>query len=1070
MNKLNANNNQIIYGSMRKSNKAFSTAIIFFALVLLGLSFIPLLSVQLNPSSTLPSLTVSYYWQNASPEILEQEVTSELEGLFSKVRGISKITSVSSKNNGQITISFDKHTDIDFVRFEISSIIRQVYSKLPVELSYPVISVNRPDNAELKPVLTYTLNGPVSPNFIQQYAEKSIKKKLSVINGIDKIEVYGSSHFEWQITYDKNIIQNLSINYHDILTAIRQYFDKQTLGTAYKIENQANTKDTFVSSISVILRNKVDEKINWSAIPVKKTGNRIIYLTDITNIKYKEKTPDSYFRINGLNSIYLVIYPNKGINNLVLSNKIKDNIQNIINDLPAGYSILLSSDTTEYIKAELSKIYYRTFFTIIILLLFVVLISRNLRYVLIIIISLFSNISICFALYYFFRIEIHLYSLAGITISLGIIIDNSIVMIDHLKHQHNKKVFLAILASTLTTIAALSIIFFLPENIKLNLWDFAVIIMVNMSVSLLVALFFIPALMNLFKFSEQQKKLKTRRRKRVVNFTKFYEKIIVFLSRYKKTAITIAVLSFGIPVFLLPNKVEEDKWYAELYNNTIGSEWYIENFKPSVNKFLGGTLRLFNYYVFEQSYYSKPEKTALYVSASMPKGSTTKQMNSVFKQIESHISQYNEIQQYITKIYSSQNSEMTIYFKKDFENSAFPYILKSKLISKSIDLGGMSWNIYGVGKGFSSRAGTSDMINYAIVLYGYNYDMLYEQAKKFEEKLLKHPRVQKVNISGSNYWWKREKLYEYNIDIDKNKLALKGISVDGIYAQLKKISLQNYSDLSYIIDGKYKNIKILSKQSSEFDIWNMFHSPVSKNGSIKLEHLSEVEKKQASSSIYKENQQYIRIVKYNYLGSSKFGNLHLKSVLDEMKDELPLGYYAKQRSWSFWNDNNEKQYYLIFLIIILVYFICAILFESFIQPLAIISIIPLSFIGIFLTFYLFDYNFDQGGYASFILLSGIVVNSSIYITNEFNNLRKVHNNHNISKLKLYLKAYNNKIVPILLTIISTILGLVPFIVYGQNEVFWFALAVGSIGGLLFSIIVLFLYLPLFFRFDLKHNH
>lgn len=409
---------------------------------------------------------------------------------------------------------------------------------------------------------------------------------------------------------------------------------------------------------------------------------------------------------------------------------------------------------------------------------------------------------------------------------------------------------------------------------------------------------------------------------------------------------------------------------------------------------------------------------------------------------------------------------MTIYFKKDFENTAFPYILKSKLISKSIDLGGMSCNIYGVGKGFSSRAGTSDMINYAIVLYGYNYDMLYEQAKIFEEKLLKHPRVQKVNISGSNYWWKREKLYEYVIDIDKNKLALKNKSVNGIYAQLKKLSRQNYSDLSYIIDGKYENIKILSKQSSEFDIWNMFHSPVTKEGSIKLESFSEVEKKQVSSSIYKENQQYIRVVKYNYLGSSKFGNRHLKSVLDEMKDEMPLGYYAKQRSWNFWNDNNEKQYYLIFLIIILVYFICAILFESFIQPLAIISIIPLSFIGIFLTFYLFDYNFDQGGYASFILLSGIVVNSSIYIINEFNNLRKVHKNHNISKLKLYLKAYNNKIVPILLTIISTILGLVPFVAYGQNEVFWFALAVGSIGGLLFSIIIIILYLPLFFRFNL----
>ena len=133
--------------------------------------------------------------------------------------------------------------------------------------------------------------------------------------------------------------------------------------------------------------------------------------------------------------------------------------------------------------------------------------------------------------------------------------------------------------------------------------------------------------------------------------------------------------------------------------------------------------------------------------------------------------------------------------------------------------------------------------------------------------------------------------------------------------------------------------------------------------------------------------------------------------------------------------------------------------QSLKQPFAIISMIPLSFIGVFLTFYLFDFNFDQGGYASFILLCGISVNSALFIINDYNNLKKQYPKRN--EQDLYFKAFNYKIIPIILTIISTIVGLIPFVWNGQNEAFWFSFAVGSIGGLLFSLIGIFFYLPMF---------
>ncbi len=146
------------------------------------------------------------------------------------------------------------------------------------------------------------------------------------------------------------------------------------------------------------------------------------------------------------------------------------------------------------------------------------------------------------------------------------------------------------------------------------------------------------------------------------------------------------------------------------------------------------------------------------------------------------------------------------------------------------------------------------------------------------------------------------------------------------------------------------------------------------------------------------------------------------------------------------------------LIAVIIYFIGAILFESLRQPLVVISLIPISFIGVFLTFYLTGFRFDQGGFAAFVLLCGIVVNAGFYVINEYNHILRTSGS---SALRCYVKAFNRKIVPIALTVVSTILGLIPFLFEGDGEVFWFSFAIGTMGGMAFSLIALLLYLPLF---------
>ena len=154
---------------------------------------------------------------------------------------------------------------------------------------------------------------------------------------------------------------------------------------------------------------------------------------------------------------------------------------------------------------------------------------------------------------------------------------------------------------------------------------------------------------------------------------------------------------------------------------------------------------------------------------------------------------------------------------------------------------------------------------------------------------------------------------------------------------------------------------------------------------------------------------------------------------------------------------------MILVVILIIYFVCAILLESLWQPLAIIFMIPISFMGVFLSFYLFELNFDQGGFAAFILLSGLTVNAALFIINDFNNLKiRKGIGRSDAMARHYIKAFNTKIIPILLSISSTIIGLSPYLFSGQKENFWFSLAVGSSGGLAFSLIAIYVYLPIFF--------
>ena len=531
------------------------------------------------------------------------------------------------------------------------------------------------------------------------------------------------------------------------------------------------------------------------------------------------------------------------------------------------------------------------------------------------------NICIAFIFYYLLNIEIQLFSLAGITISLGLIFDNFIVVIDYCRTNNETNIIIPIFASTLTTVGALSTIYFIDENYKNNLIDFAQVIIINLSVSLAVALFLIPALTektNLKKsFTLENKKINSK-------IIEKYKHLILLLLKYKKFVILSVILLFGIPFYKLPHRFEtNNSTFEKAYNNTIGNLWFSENIRPYIDKYLGGSMRLFSIYVFENAEYRSNQETKLCITASMNPNATVHQMNDVFLEIEKYLSTFPEIKKTITQINNTDYGIIEISFKNEFVNTSFPFVLKSKLTKRALNLGGIEWEIYGIGNGFGNKNFETDPVNIKIKASGYNYDLLNKFADDFTKIISTHPRIQNIVVRDYSNFYNPKKVYQQSFSLNKEKIAIYKTSPNDVFTYLNENTLRKYSNLNISVNQDIEPVRIQSKESTKQDIWNIKNTPIlnSNPNSISLKDFSGIKKIRADENIYKENQEYIRLIELQYTGSEKLGMEYINKNITTFNNKMPLGFtFQSDTNWSI-SDNDTNFAFIVGIIF-------AILFQS----------------------------------------------------------------------------------------------------------------------------------------------
>lgn len=1064
-----------------------------------GVAVMPLLDVEPEPKPRQgKTLAVRYSWAGSSPKVVEQNVTSRIEGAVASVKGVKSVSSVSRFGGGSVEIELKPDINVSAAKFEIMSAIRQIQKKFPEEVSYPVISGGEVETGEERGrqketlLLTYRLNSPMKDEQLKEYVSRQLEPVMKGLDGVRRIEITGGREKYIEVSYDPVILRSHGITATDMADAIKAF-----MGDA-DIIGEVTDKDKAGVAQRHALYLLVDRSdLPLERIPVKNVGDATIYMGDLAKYEYKDKLPGSYYRLNGLSTIYLNVYVDPEASGISLSHKLIDKISEVESRLKKGVYMELTYNAAEKQETELRILVRRSLMSLLILLAFVWAIRRRWKYLFITTVTLAANILIAVLVYFLAGIRLHTFALAGITVSLGIIIDSSIVMVDHYLRHRDRNVFFAILAALLTTIGALVIIFFLPEHLQKDLHDFAWIVIINLAVSLVVALLFVPALIQNLKYSAAPSNSKSspdhlpaseaRTRPvtkvllfwRNISFASAYSGYIRFAQRFRWLLIILLILAFGIPFFALPGKLgekafpygkpesgDEPEWYENLYNSTLGSDFFTGKCKPFLSEWLGGTMRLFAEHIKgdDSRRPGNAEPMRLHIRGKMPVGGSMHELNDKMMQIERFLSGFPEIERFETNV-GAWGGGIVVEFRKEHLNDGFPYSLENKVIGQLINIGGADWSTYGVSeRGFSNSLNLAYRSN-RIEMTGYNYERLYRYAEEMSEQLRRNPRVQDIIIETPGHENQED---EIHMVYDHRRIALDSLSLYASHAALAEMlserNLGRYKDR--YIDSE---ITLRSGRTRTFDLWHLENSYVDVGDrSVRLSEYMGIGRREAKNVIPRKNQEYVLRVAFNVLGSWSYTNKLIEDVTEEFNAKLPVGYKCEPPYYG-WEQDESTQYWLLLLVVVIIYFICAVLFESLTAPLVIIILIPASLIGTFLTFYLTGIPVGSGGFASMVLLAGIVVNAGIYQMYEYRSLKRKE--PEADAIDVYVRAFANKSVPVLLTVISTLLGMIPFLFDRKTDSdFWFTFAVGSMGGLLFSLIAYVFVMPITMRFSSKYQN
>ncbi|OEG61810.1 MAG: multidrug ABC transporter [Halanaerobium sp. MDAL1] len=986
-------------------NRPVTITMLILAVILIGGIALTRLPMDLTPEMEMPFLMIRTSYSGATPEEVEELVTRPVESSVATIDGLSNLNSTSSEGSSMVFLEFDYGTNLTEAKNDLRDLISRIEARLPDGADEPRI-MNFDPNAQ--PIMQLSVAGGSAVE-LKKIAEDTIQPRLEKIVGVASAEVSGGRSREVRINADQEQLAAYNLNLNQIAAAVRASNQSGGLGTVM-VGNE---------EISVRALGEFEDFSDLEKIEITTAAGDKVPLTLLADLEdgYQEVNSISY--LNGQESIGLSIQKQGDSNTVTVAEEVKSAVAELREEMP-GIDIQITSNNAQYIEDSIDSVLQNFIIGGILAVIILFLFLRNFSSTIVIATAIPISVLATFALMYFADLSLNLITLGGIALGVGMLVDNSIVVLENI-YRHRalgvgrldaakegaSEVATAISASTLTTVAVFIPVIFIEDLLAQIFTPMALTVTFSLLASLFVALTFIPMLSSkALKVSENESDENVKKKR----YVKYYQNLLSKSLRHRYKIISAFVIFFilfaaGLAADIIPLETE---------------------YMPASDQ---GSIRVF---------------------ANMTGNSTVELNNELAQKLHNRIEDIEEIDLLTSRV-NSGRVNMTVELIPLEEREKDVATVAEEIRNRTRNIPGASVNVSAMTSMMGGGGGGMGGTAVEAQIKGPDLDTLLTLGENAENLITEIEGIRNTNLSlekGNE---------EIHVKINKTQAQNYGFTDSDIISYVN-MALSGSTISQLTESGEEIAIVLKLKDSESTSLRNLENINLfgSNGTTVPLSQLAAIEEGRGYSSIARENQQrYISLSADIFERPLGEVQTEVESVMDSELN-LPSGYTISYGGEAADMASSFSQLFIAaILAVVLVYMVMASQFESLIHPFVIMFTVPLSVVGAVLGLIITDTALSVNGLIGAIMLVGIVVNNAIVMIDYINN-RKTQ----MSRKEAILEAAPIRLRPILMTTLTTTLALVPLALgIGTGAETQQPMAIVVIGGLLFSTILTLIIIP-----------
>ncbi len=994
----------------------------FVAIAVFGVVSYDQLALNLLPEISYPTLTIRTRYEAAAPAEVESLISRPIENAVSVVNNVVRVSSVSKPEVSDVVLEFSWNTQMDFASLDVREKLDLV--QLPLDADKPILLRYDPST---DPIMRVSVTGSTRLAAIRYQCEEFVRPEVESIAGVAAVRVTGGLEEEIHVEFDEQRLAALDLSIRELTSRMSDENINLTGGTLRDGEakylvrtlNEFQTVEE-INEIVVALRNRA---------PVR--------LKDIGRAYMGYKEREIITRLNGEESVEIAIFKAADANTVSVAAVVRDQLERLERDYegkrdPLKFEVVF--DQSRFIKQSIDEVLQTAIIGGLLATLVLFLFLRSLKSTLIIALSIPISVVATFFLMYLSNVSLNIMSLSGLALGVGMLVDNSIVVLESIYRYHKagygareaadkgaSEVGHAVVASTMTTVCVFAPIVFV-EGIAGQLFgDQALTVTFSLAASLLVAIMLIPMLSSLGKkkgAESQQRRPEAETRSKLVILYLFLLRVAL---KARLVAVALAVLCFAGALWLLSG---------------LGSELIPE---ISQGEFL--------------------------VDYELPPGTPLEETSARLAEVEELIEPLNGVSLYYTIVGSGNQTGVSAVEEREHIGQTLvrlePGILHEAEGRVVEELRGSIRGIPAVKYKFSRPTLFSFKTPIEVVLQGYNLNALKLHADRVKSELeeVDGLRDLKASTEGGNP--------EVHVRFDRRKLAVYGLNVSQA-ANLIRNKVQGDIATEFNEGDRKIDIRVRLQEQDRRSLDNLRNLTLNlpAGGGVYLSTVAEVSLEEGPVEIRRIGPQRAAVITANFVGRD------LQSVVSDIRDalgalQLPSDFsvyvsgQSEEREVAF-----ESMQFAILLAVFLVYLVMASQFESLVQPFIIMFTIPFGLIGVAVALVLTQQIISVVVLIGVVVLSGIVVNNSIVLIDYTNQLRL----QGRSKFEAVQEACAVRIRPILMTTATTVLGLLPMgLSWGEGAELRVPIAITVIGGLVVATLLTLVLIPVLYTLIVREK-